>query len=61
MLLEDIGINPASFSEASHVVKIMLGKCALFVTCKSDEEAQHIKHTVPLFFGSSVPVGDNVA
>ena len=43
MLLEDIGINPASFSEASHVVKIMLGKCGLFVACKSDVEALHIK------------------
>ena len=61
MLLEDLGINPASFSEASHVIKIMLGKCALFVPCNSDEEAQHIKATVTTFFGSPVITGDSVA
>lgn len=53
MLLEDLGIHPASFSQASHVSRITLGTCDLFVPCVSEEAALYVKHAVTEFFGSS--------
>ena len=53
MQLEQLGITPASFREATHVIKITLGQCELSVLCKSMEEAQQIKQTVTAFFGSN--------
>lgn len=52
MKLEDIGINPSTFPETTHVSKVSLGQCDLFVLCKSMEEAVQIKQTVTEFFGS---------
>jgi len=53
VLLKALGITPASFSEASHLAQFEVGECTLIVTCKSEEEAQHIKATVTTFFGSA--------
>jgi hypothetical protein len=52
VLLKALGITPVLFSEASHLAQVTLGKCELFVPCKSEEEAQHIKAAVTTFFGS---------
>jgi hypothetical protein len=54
VLLKALGITPVLFSEASHLAQVTLGECELFVPCKSEAAAQHIKDTVTAFLGSPV-------
>lgn len=46
MKLEDLGIKPAPFSQASHLAWVQVDSCTIIVPCCSEGEALWIRDTL---------------